>query len=215
MNTTLYAQIERNIINLPRPCIVGISGTYTSGKTSLTKGFADYLTAKGYKIYTVCCDDFHNPLPTIKWTDEADSEINAFCNEAFNDKKLIDEVLLPLRRDGELHADIACLDWTAGDYVRQVRFDIDSDTIVLLEGVLLFREPLIEYTDYRIFVDITFDEMLRRGRIRDVPKFGEAILELYRTRYIPVYKKHLENDNPKSKADLVIDNNDYGNPRVM
>ena len=213
MNTDIYSRIEREISNLPTPLIVGISGTYTSGKTSFTEKFAEYLTEKGYKIYTVCCDDFHNPLPSIKWTDE--NEVDVFYNGAFNDRKLIDEVLAPIKRDGTLNCDINCLDWSTAEYSRKVRFEIDRDTIVLIEGVLLFRSPLIEFIDYGIFVDISFDEMLRRGEIRDVPRFGEWIMEKYRTRYIPVYKKHLDNDDPKSHADIVIDNNDYENPVII
>ena len=63
--------------------------------------------------------------------------------------------------------------------------NLDTDQAVKMSGITelttalsffvgrefcLFREPLVEYLDYRIFLEIGFDEVLRRAAIRDVPE---------------------------------------------
>ena len=187
------------------PLIVGINGTYASGKTTFADGLRHDLERMGVKVQVVHYDDFHNPFASIQWTEE--TEIDAFYHRAFDSEKLVREVLLPLRERGCLHEDIACVDLGAGTYTNVTHFDIDEDTVVLLEGVLLFREPLIAHLDHKIYLDISFDEMLRRGRLRDVPQFGEWILEKYRTRYIPVQQRYVAEHDPMGVADVVIDQN--------
>lgn len=63
-----------------------------------------------------------------------------------------------------------------------------------------YRPPLEEFIDYKIFLDIGFDEMLRRAEARDAPRFGAEILAKYREKYIPVQKKYLEMYKPREKA---------------
>ena len=214
LDRSIYAQLEQDIASMQKPRIVGIGGAYTSGKTVFCENLANHLTQKGYPVQAVHYDDFHHPLPTITWTQDAGSEVEAFY-DAFNMQKLIDELLLPLKRDGSVKRDIACLNWDAGAYTTTLHFDIGPDTVALLEGVLIFRPPLASYIGYRVFLDISFEEMLRRGRLRDVPQFGEEILEKYKTRYIPVFKKHLEQDEPRENAHALIGNNDYAHPILL
>lgn len=82
----------------------------------------------------------------------------------------------------------------------------------MLEGVLLFLPPLLHYLDYKIFLDIPPAEMLRQGEIRDIPQFGNAILDKYKTRYIPVHQRYLAEDCPTELADLLIGNKNYDHP---
>ena len=210
----IFSLLEKNISSLEKPCIVGISGAYASGKTVFTKEFAEYLTDKGYKVQVIHYDDFHNPLPSIHWSKRKGDEIDAFYNKAFNQQKLVDEILIPIKEKGYVKKKVACLDWDIAQNTHIVPFDIDGTTIVLLEGVLLFRPELINYFDYKIFLDITVQEILDRGRKRDVPKAGEGIMEKYVTRYIPVHQRHLKEDRPKEVADILIDNSDYTKPVI-
>lgn len=210
----LYSRIEREIGRQKGPLIVGISGGYTSGKTVFAENLARYLAAGGYEVQVIHYDDFHRPLGGITWTGERGGEIDAFFNRAFDPHKLVEELLRPMKTDGFVDKDVACLNWSTGEYTNIVHFAAGADTVVLLEGVLLFRPPLMEYLDYRIFLDITTEEMLRRGRRRDVPRSGEWIMEKYVSRYIPVHQRHLEEDKPLQTADMVIDNNDYDAPVV-
>ena len=106
------------------------------------------------------------------------------------------------------------LDLDADTYTNEKTFQANDNTVIIVEGVLLYREPLDEYFDYRIFLDISFDEVLRRAQERDVPKYGEAFLQRYVDRYIPAQKIYLNEYSPKEKCQLIIDNNDFTKPVV-
>ncbi len=78
----------------------------------------------------------------------------------------------------------------------------------------MFREPLLKYLDTTVFLHIDFDEVLRRMQVRDVPKYGEGFIKKYTNKYIPVQRKYLEEYRPEQRSDIVINNQDYFNPRL-
>ncbi|MDV0625193.1 hypothetical protein RZO95_24920 [Klebsiella variicola subsp. variicola] len=211
----VFSLIEQRILTLKSPYIIGISGAYTSGKTTFSGKLMQYLQSQGSKVQLIHYDDFHYPFSAIHWGDEKDDEIYTFYKNAFDDSKLIREILLPIKNKGLLKKNVSCINLGSGQYSNDIRFDVDEKTIVIIEGVLLFRQPLLKFLDYKIFLDISADEMLNRGTIRDVPKFGENIIHLYRSRYIPVHHRHMEEDKPKEVSDMVVDNGDYLNPIVL
>jgi uridine kinase len=81
-----------------------------------------------------------------------------------------------------------------------------------VEGVLLYRPPIDNLIDYKVFLDISFDEVFRRAVARDVPKYGEEFLQKYIKRYIPAQKIYLKQFSPKEKCHLIIDNNNFKRP---
>ena len=74
----------------------------------------------------------------------------------------------------------------------------------------MLRQELIEHWDYKIFVDVDFEESLRRATLRDKELFGSesSARERYMKRYIPGQKIYLKTFNPKTYADVVVKNND-------
>jgi uridine kinase len=97
-------------------------------------------------------------------------------------------------------------------YEVQKQFSFDRDTIVLFEGVFLFRQELAAYLDYKIFIDIPFEESRRRADIRDVPIYGTGMLKRYEEKYWPAQRKYLAQYPPSQIADLVIDNTNWEYP---
>jgi uridine kinase len=51
------------------------------------------------------------------------------------------------------------LDLDADTYTNRVTFEIKDNTVFILEGVLLFRPPIDGLIDYRIFLDVSFDDV--------------------------------------------------------
>ena len=210
---TVYAQLYQQVRSLKRPLVVGINGAYTSGKTMFTFGLRQYLRDQDVKTQVIHYDDFHHPFSAIAWTD--DTEVDAFYNHAFDPAKLETEILKPLMEHGRINKDVVCVDLGTGQFTHTIHLDIDENTIVLLEGVLLFRPPLMKYLDYKVYLDISFDEMLVRAKQRDVPKFGEGILEKFVIRYIPVQQRYMAECDPMVASDMVIDNNDHQAPGIV
>ena len=94
---------------------------------------------------------------------------------------------------------------------------IASDTdILVFEGVFLFRPELDPYWDLKVFVEIDFQTSIHRALERDTDLFDDRkkILKTYRERYVPGQQIYLESARPETKADIVIDNNDFTRPII-
>jgi uridine kinase len=87
--------------------------------------------------------------------------------------------------------------------------------VTIVDGVFLLRPELRDAWDYRIFVSISFDEVLRRALERDVARFGsrEEVERRYRTRYIPGQQLYLAT-GPEDAADIVVHNDRPDEPRI-
>jgi uridine kinase len=96
------------------------------------------------------------------------------------------------------------------EYDNGKEYFFSPGTIAVLEGVFLFREELSPFTDYKIFLEISFEECLRRAQARD----SREIYSKYAEKYIPAQKKYLAAFPPEKNADMIIDNSDWQNPRI-
>ena len=209
---TVFSRLFSDIILRPDVRVIGINGVDTSGKTIFSENMQKYLVARGKKASVLHLDDFHNPAGI---RNAGPNEIDAYIQNAFDIKKLIDELLKPLKSGQSINKTLECLDLNTDTFSSRRHYEIDKNTYVILEGVLLYREPLSGYIDYKVFLDIGFDEVLRRAEVRDVPQYGPAFLNKYREKYIPIQQWYLEFCLPKSKSDLVIDNRNYSDPRIV
>jgi len=206
----IFNKVINELINNEKR-IIGISGVDTSGKTFFTNTLSRFLTAKNIRNEIIHIDDFHNPLKIRR---QGENDIDAYYNNAFNYSQVISEILEPLRDMGNVDKEVLCLNLDTDKYENVKRYCIDMETVLLIEGVLLFRPPIAEYLQGKIFLHISFDEVMRRAEIRDVPKYGIEFLDRYKTKYIPIQKRYLREYEPEKNCDIFIDNNDYLNPRL-
>jgi uridine kinase len=198
--------------SLPRAQIVGINGVDTAGKTRFAQDFVVFLRAQGRDVVLIHGDDFHNPRAIRR---QGTDPVRGYIDHAFNLPLLERELLAPARRGEVMDKTLALIDLDTDTPTAFRRYTIRHDTIVLVEGVLLFRPPIDAYFDLRIFLHILFDEVLRRAAARDVPNYGDDYLERYEFRYIPAQKWYLETYRPQQRSDFVIDNTDYANPHII
>ena len=89
-------------------------------------------------------------------------------------------------------------------------YNVDQKTIVIIEGVFLFREELAPYLDYKVFLDMPFEESKRRATIRD----PEADVKKYDEKYLPAQKQYLEKYHPIKIADIIINNTNWEHPKT-
>ena len=209
LRSRIHMRVTDDLKHLSRPCIAGINGVDTSGKSFFAEELRRFLVFQGFDVLLLHLDDFHNPR-SIRNQDESPE---GYLRYAFDRNKL--QALLSEIAAGPVDRTETVLDLDADSFTKDIHVKTTSDTIVLVEGVLLYRPPLQDVFDYRIFLDVTFDEVLRRARQRDVPKYGEAFLDRYIRRYIPAQKLYLDTFRPRERCDLLIDNNDYNRPFVL
>lgn len=188
----------------PCPC-VGISGRDASGKTSFTDFLSRFLRARGREVLVVHLDDFHNPLETRR---RGPDEVTAYMDNAFDTGRLCREVLEPARVTGRLSTSLDVLDLDSDRFDRSVTYAAGPGTVLLVEGVLLFRDPVDGYLDVRVFLDVPVEVILGRSEERDGPgSAGRCI-----AKYIPVHERFEAEYDPVGRSDLVIDNSDPDRP---
>jgi phosphoglycolate phosphatase len=209
----LFWEIEKSIKNRLKNdnFIVGINGVDTSGKTMFTNFLYKHLKSKGYQVELINLDDFHNPKEIRR---KGENEIEAYIDHAFNLDLLKNELLEPISNNQNIDKDLKLLDLETDTFSIEKKYSIKRGSIVLLEGVLLYRSPINKYFDYRIFLDISFDEVIIRAQKRDVPLYGDGIVEKYKNKYIPIQKRYIEEHNPIRESDVVIDNSDFSFPKI-
>jgi len=78
----------------------------------------------------------------------------------------------------------------------------------------LFRDEFIDFLDYKVLINISFDLSKIRAKIRN-PELTDDDLKSYDVKYIPAQEKYFEKYNPKNKANLIINNNNFNNPEIV
>ncbi|WP_377863508.1 hypothetical protein [Bacillus sp. R86525] len=201
-----------NSRNNTQPYIVGISGVDTSGKSRLTDELESKLLELNYDVQVIHIDDFHNPK-RIRYN-TAFPEPEQYYNLSINFQELIDEILIPIKNNNELSIVLSHLDLSKDEFTKSKEYKVCKDTIVLLEGVFLYRKELSQFLDFFIYLEIDESTMLDRAKMRDVPTQGEEVIRKYDEKYIPAQKKYIHTYQPKQNANIVIDNNCISNPII-
>ncbi len=75
---------------------------------------------------------------------------------------------------------------------------------VVADGVFLQRPELDDLWDLRIWVDVSFEESLRRAEARDA-HLMENVRVRYERRYHPGQRLYIDRVDPRSRADIVIE----------
>jgi RimJ/RimL family protein N-acetyltransferase/uridine kinase len=209
---SVFLRIVRSIVDrktVDKPLLVGINGVDTSGKTQFTMALSRYLEKCGLHTQIINVDDYHHPSE-VRYSHP--DPVTSYYAHAFDIERLESELLEPLARNRSFDGVLHHLDLESDAYSRAKKYSITAQTIVLIEGVLLYREPIDRYLDLRVYLEISFDEVLRRAQIRDRKIFGKDVVKRYTNKYIPVQKRYIAEVSPLSIADLVVDNEDYHRP---
>lgn len=192
------------------PMVVGVTGMDTSGKSTMTTLLAEELVSSGLSVQVIRLDDFHRSRADRHPADV--SEPDQYFEHGFDFERLRDELLKPIRDEGQVEKTLMCLDLMADTWTLERKYMVASDTIVLLAGVFLFRPDIAHFLDLIIYLAVDEATVNERALTRDVAIHGDEILERYQTKYLPAQRAYLEEYPPEINADVIIDNNDWMNP---
>jgi len=88
--------------------------------------------------------------------------------------------------------------------------------VVIVESIYLLQKNIVPYLDYKIFLEISIDEALKRAqaRQRDLDLYGgkAGVEKKYSTKNFPGYLQFEKLENPKQYADIIVDNNNWQQP---
>ena len=186
--------------------IIGIDGYGEAGKTTLLKGVNEG------NILIVNRDDFAIPRKDLaakyKSARSDDEKVDIMVNKTINTKELI-SFLKQYKNSNEI------IEWKIRDDItglknKTKKFDF-SKRIMIIEGILLYgHNSLSNLIDRKVFVDIDQTEADKRRMTREKEKWGKDYFpdthpDSY-FRFIKIgFNDYLKNQNPKERADLVIE----------
>jgi uridine kinase len=91
-----------------------------------------------------------------------------------------------------------------------------DDAILVVDSVFAMRPEYDAHWEYRIWLEVEPDIAVARGIGRDLDAEGiEEATSVRRDRYGPAEEIYIAETDPVSRADLVIDNDDFANPRII
>ena len=202
-------------VERPHTVRVGVDGIDLAGKTTLADEMAAHIERRGRPVIRASIDGFHRPR--VERYRRGEDSPEGYYQDSFDYDSVREELLEQLSPGGTGRYRAATFDLDSDVFIYEPLRDASSGSILLFDGIFLFRPELNDFWDFRIFLHIGFDEMLRRARLRDTARFGtpEAVEQRYRTRYIPGQQLYLQSVEPEKLADVVVDNNDVARPRVV
>jgi uridine kinase len=202
-------QIVRKILerrtNIPdtRSLLVGVSGIDGCGKGYLAAQLQAHLALHGVIPVILNVDGWLN-LPQKRF-DQSAPAVN-FYENAIRLDQFFSQLVLPLRDRRSVHLEADFVEETASDY-RKHTYDYKDVSVVLVEGIFLFKRQYRKYFDLAIWIDCSFPTALARtiGRAQEGLSPANTIAA-YDTIYFPAQRIHLAQDKPRENADLILEN---------
>lgn len=202
-------------VERPHPVRVAIDGVSAAGKTTLADELAAFIEPAGRPAIRASADDFHRPTAERYARGRLSPE--GYYYDAFDYPALRRALLEPLGPGGNRRYRTAVFDAYHEVPLNEPESEAPPNAVLLLDGVFLLRPELNDLWDVRIFVDVPFEETMRRGVARDREWVGsqEAASERYLIRYVPGEQLYLQSVRPRQLADVVAENADPSRPRLL
>jgi uridine kinase len=205
IDEVVHRIIERRAsVPAARGLLVGVSGIDGCGKGYLAAQLQAHLTFHGVIPAILNVDGWLN-LPHKRF-DEGAPAAN-FYENALRLDQFFSQLVLPLRDRGSIHLEADFVEETASNY-RKHTYDFRDVSVVLVEGIFLFKPQYRKYFDLAIWIDCSFPTALARALDRAQEGLSPAdTIAAYETIYFPAQKIHLLQDKPRENSDLIFDNN--------
>ncbi len=199
------------------PYVIAIDGKTGVGKTEIANDLAATLITHGKKVQIIHMDDYLNPSSIRYGIDESTD----FYTRSFNFRKLL-SVLSEIRKNGCLQRVMPLFDTRADTDSKPVPYDIDKDTVVIVEGVFLHKDIFENCFNLSVFLTATSPAALRRAQDRNAADpldrnvlSPEEMERRYWEKYDPGFNMYAERANPVGNSTVLLDFEDPKHPRVL
>jgi uridine kinase len=215
--TELINEVAQQIVDIgPGRIRVAIDGFTAAGKTSFGHEIAASVRARGRPTLRASLDDFKKP-----WRDAADGKYDRLSGEGYYrnapDFNAAREFLLkPAAADGSGKVVLCAHDPLTGADHRDVTVQAPPNAVLIVDSVFAFRPEYNDFWDLRIWLDVDESTSAERSVTRDGDRDGHDLTaERHKTRYQAAELIYVAEIDPRSVADLVIDNNNITEPRFL
>ena len=186
-----------------RSLLVGVSGIDGCGKGYLAAQLQARLALHGIVPAILNVDGWLN-LPEKRFDQNAPA-LN-FYENAIRFDQFFSQLVLPLRDRRSIHLLADVVEETATNYRRHT-YDYTDVSVVLVEGIFLFKPQYRKYFDLTIWTDCSFATALARAIARAQEGLSPAnTIAAYETIYFPAQRIHLAHDKPRENANLIFEN---------
>jgi len=206
------AIVDRKIAS--RPLKIAIDGRCAAGKSVLADELGARIRSQGFQVLRPSVDGFHHPRERRYRRGEYSAQ--GYYEDAYNYEAVVENLLKPL--SGPLFPTLCRevdFDYRSDMPVTAPPVRIGAEAILLFEGLFLFRRELDPYWDFRILLDVDPETSLSRAFVRDTDSPADLIQRKYEDRYEPAWQIYLEAEQPRSKADVIVDNRDVSHPKIL
>lgn len=189
---------------------VGIDGVDGSGKTVFGAALAAALNDRGVNVALISTDDFHH-VRSVRHRLGAGSP-EGYWLDSHDYDSLRTDVLHAFAPGGSRRYRPAAHDLATDLIVEGGWITAPSDTVLVVEGVFLHRDSLVDHWDFSIFLEVPFTETARRMALRD--GFNPDPEHPSMRRYVEGQRIYLRACSPRDRATVVVDNTDPAAPFI-
>lgn len=195
---------------------VAVDGYTASGKTSFGHELAAALRRLGRPTLRTSLDDFKNPWREARELGYDRISGEGYYRNAYDHRSVRDLLLAPMGPEGSGRVVLCAHDPLTGEDHRDTVVAAPTNAVLVVDSVFAFRPEYNDFWDFRIWLDVDPEQSLARGIARDVDSEGlEEATRLHRDRYHVAELIYLAEVEPRTLADVVVDNRDFANPRLL
>jgi len=207
--------IEGTIVSLKKdkPVRIAINGIEGVGKTMFAENLTRYLKDEKYPVFHVSIDGFHfNKEHRYK---QGRDSAKGYYEDSYDEQGFTDKVLKMSQNDNPQYIP-ATHDLETDEYLDIKPIDIPKNAILIIDGAYLFKPIYEPHWDLKIYLKTSFEEAMLRGAKRDTHLGDEeAAKQKYKDRYRAASRIYIDEVDPESLADMIIDNTDFKNPTII
>ena len=186
-----------------RSVLVALTGIDGCGKGYVSGRIVAALGARGLHAAGITIDGWLN-LPDRRFNAADPGE--HFYRHAIRFDEMFAALVVPLRDRRSLQIDADYTEETATVY-RRHRYAYDRVDVIVLEGIFLLKPAFRAYYDLSVWIDCTFETALERALARGQEGLPPAAtIRAYETIYFPAQRIHMERDDPRRAATLIVVN---------
>lgn len=192
---------------------IAIDGVDGAGKTILADELAPLVVAQGRDVIRAGVDDFHHPR-AVRYARGRHSP-DGFFLDSYDYSALRRVLLDPLAPDGSGRYVARYFDHRADRPVTPRPQQASRTAALIFDGIFLHRPELRDGWDLSIFLQVDFAISRARNAARDGTPDALDPDTPHGRRYGGGQQRYLWECRPADRADIVIDYDDFGAPKVL
>jgi len=196
-----------------KPVLIAINGIEGTGKTMFANNFARFLK-KDMEAIQVSIDGFHFNKEK-RYKQGRDSALG-YYEDSYDELSFVEKVLKASQSKCSNYT-IATHNLVTDEYLDLTPTFILNSTIIITDGAYLFKPNYCNYWDLKIYLKTNFQTAMQRGIERDKQSLGgfEATKQKFIFRYHKASKIYIEKNKPEQLANIIIDNTDFNNLKII